>query len=154
MTDAKEVADPIALTAEIVSAFVRNNAVQRSDLPALIESVHGALSRVSPGQVAPIEPISLVPAVSIKKSVTDDFIICLEDGKKFKSLKRHLTTLGMTPDQYREKWKLPAEYPMTASNYSAKRSALAKGFGFGRTGKKSRKPKSKKASKLATEAAS
>jgi predicted transcriptional regulator len=154
MTDSKEVADPIALTAEIVSAFVRNNALQRSDLPALIESVHGALSQVSPGQEAPIEPMSSVPAVSIKKSVTDDFIICLEDGKKFKSLKRHLTTLGMTPNQYREKWKLPEEYPMVASKYSAKRSALAKSFGLGQTRKKSRKPKSKKASKLATEAAS
>jgi predicted transcriptional regulator len=154
MTNEKEVADQMKLTAEIVSAFVRNNAIQRSELSALIESVHAALSRVSTGQEAPKEPIVLVRAVaSIKKSVTADFIICLEDGKKFKSLKRHLTTLGTTPDQYREKWKLPADYPMVASNYSEQRSALAKGFGFGRTGKKSRKTKSKKASSPNTAAA-
>jgi predicted transcriptional regulator len=148
MTNEKEVADQMKLTAEIVSAFVRNNAIQRSELSALIESVHAALSRVSTGQEAPKEPIVLVRAVvSIKKSVTADFIICLEDGKKFKSLKRHLRTLGLTPEQYRQKWKLPVDYPMTTSNYSAKRSALAKSFGLGQVNKKSRKsPRAKKAS--------
>ena len=121
----------IELTAEIVSAYVSNNSVPSSDLSALINQVHSALTRVSSGQVdAPSEPLK--PAVSVKRSITPEHIVCLEDGKKFKSLKRHLRTqYNMTPEQYREKWSLPAEYPMVAPNYAAARSQLAKQMGLG-----------------------
>ena len=124
--------DPIELATEIMAAFVANNAVPRADLPALFEGLHSALKRLADGgEAAPaaIEPPT--PAVSIRKSVTPDYLICLEDGKRFKSLRRHLTTLAMTPDQYRVKWKLPSDYPMVAPNYAAQRSALAKNIGFG-----------------------
>lgn len=121
----------IELTARIVSAYVSNNPVPSSDLSALINSVHAALKRVSNGESEPIsEPLR--PAVSVKKSITPDHIICLEDGKKFKSLKRHLRTqYNMTPQQYREKWSLPQDYPMVAPNYAAARSKLAKQMGLG-----------------------
>jgi len=121
----------IKLTADIVSAYVSNNSVPSSDLPALIGQVHSALTRVSSGQgESPAEPPK--PAISIKKSITADHIVCLEDGKKFKSLKRHLRTqYNMTPEQYREKWGLPADYPMVAPNYAAARSHLAKQMGLG-----------------------
>ncbi len=121
----------IELTAEIVSAYVSNNSVAAGDIPGLIAQVHAALSRVSgkPGEVA-IEPLK--PAVSVKKSITPEHIVCLEDGKKFKSLKRHLRTqYNMTPEQYREKWNLGADYPMVAPNYAAARSELAKQMGLG-----------------------
>ncbi len=121
----------IGLTAEIVSAYVSNNTVPASDIPALISQVHAALSRVS-GKAGegPSEPLK--PAVSLKKSITPEFIVCLEDGKKFKSLKRHLRTqYNMTPEQYREKWGLSADYPMVAPNYAAARSQLAKQMGLG-----------------------
>jgi MucR family transcriptional regulator, transcriptional regulator of exopolysaccharide biosynthesis len=121
----------IDLTAEIVSAFVGNNAVTRSDLTVLIESVHAALMRVAGGASIPGKPEALVPAVSVRSSVKPDWLVCLDDGKKFKSLKRHLTALGMTPEQYRAKWKLPPDYPMVAPNYAAQRSALAKKIGLG-----------------------
>jgi predicted transcriptional regulator len=121
----------IELTAEIVSAFVRNNSVAPGDIPGLINQVHSALLRVSSGgKEAPSEPLK--PAVSLKKSITPDYLVCLEDGKKFKSLKRHLRTqYNMTPEQYREKWGLPADYPMVAPNYAAARSKLAKDMGLG-----------------------
>jgi predicted transcriptional regulator len=121
----------IELTAEIVSAYVSNNSVSAGDLPGLINQVHSALSRVSSGQSdAPAEPLK--PAVSVKKSITPDHIVCLEDGKKFKSLKRHLRTqYNMTPEQYRDKWALPPDYPMVAPNYAAARSQLAKQMGLG-----------------------
>ena len=121
----------IELTASIVSAYVSNNSVPTADLPALIGQVHSALTRVSSGQAeAPSEPLK--PAVSVKRSITPDHIVCLEDGKKFKSLKRHLRTqYSMTPDQYREKWGLAADYPMVAPNYAAARSQLAKQMGLG-----------------------
>lgn len=121
----------IALTAEIVSAYVSNNSVSAGDLPALIGQVHSALTRVSssPGEAAPEPP---KPAISVKRSVTPDYIVCLEDGKKFKSLKRHLRTqYSMTPEAYREKWDLPPDYPMVAPNYAAARSQLAKQMGLG-----------------------
>ncbi len=123
--------DYIALTAEIVSAYVSNNSVSAADLPALIGQVHSALTRVSGSHgEAPSEPPK--PAVSVKRSVTPDYIVCLEDGKKFKSLKRHLRTqYSMTPEAYREKWDLPADYPMVAPNYAAARSQLAKQMGLG-----------------------
>ena len=121
----------IALTAEIVSAYVSNNSVPAGDLPALISQVHSALSRASTG-VVEVTSDPLKPAFPVKKSVHPDFIICLEDGKKFKSLKRHLRTqYEMTPEQYREKWALPADYPMVAPNYAAARSQLAKQMGLG-----------------------
>jgi predicted transcriptional regulator len=121
----------IALTADIVSAYVSNNSVAASDIPNLIDQVHQALVRVSGGQTE-AQPEPLRPAVSVKKSVTPEYIVCLEDGKKFKSLKRHLRTqYKMTPEQYREKWQLPADYPMVAPNYAAARSQLAKQMGLG-----------------------
>ena len=121
----------IELTAQIVSAYVGNNTVPPQDLSSLINQVHSALTRVSSGQgESPGEPLK--PAVSVKRSITPDHIVCLEDGKKFKSLKRHLRTqYNMTPEQYREKWGLPADYPMVAPNYAAARSQLAKQMGLG-----------------------
>ncbi|HET7681542.1 MAG TPA: MucR family transcriptional regulator [Xanthobacteraceae bacterium] len=121
----------IELTASIVSAFVSNNSVAAGDIPALINQVHSALLRVSSGaKEQPAEPLK--PAVSPKKSITPDHLVCLEDGKKFKSLKRHLRTqYNMTPEQYREKWALPPDYPMVAPNYAAARSKLAKDMGLG-----------------------
>jgi predicted transcriptional regulator len=121
----------IGLTAEIVSAYVGNNTVAQGDIPALINQVHQALQRVASGQVeASSEPLK--PAVPVKKSIHADYIVCLEDGKKFKSLKRHLRTqYGMTPEQYRDKWSLPADYPMVAPNYAIARSQLAKQMGLG-----------------------
>ena len=121
----------IELTATIVSAYVSNNSVPAHDLSALIDQVHSALTRVSSGQgEASSEPLK--PAVSLKKSITPEYIVCLEDGKKFKSLKRHLRTqYNMTPEQYREKWNLAPDYPMVAPNYAAARSQLAKQMGLG-----------------------
>lgn len=131
MVETTTMASYIELTAEIVSAYVSNNSVPASEMPALINQIHQALVRVGGGQSeAPSEPLK--PAVSIKRSVTPDYIICLEDGKKFKSLKRHLRTqYNMTPEQYREKWGLPPDYPMVAPNYAAARSQLAKQMGLG-----------------------
>jgi predicted transcriptional regulator len=122
----------IELAAEIVSAYVRNNALRADDLPGLIAQVHGALVRVAAGAAEPVVIEEQKPAVPIKKSVFPDFVICLEDGKKFKSLKRHLrTSYDMTPEQYREKWGLASDYPMVAPNYAAQRSALAVNIGLG-----------------------
>jgi MucR family transcriptional regulator, transcriptional regulator of exopolysaccharide biosynthesis len=121
----------IELTAGIVSAYVSNNSVAAGDIPGLINQVHTALLRVSSGQ-SDAQPEPLKPAVSIKKSINPDFIVCLEDGKKFKSLKRHLRTqYNLTPEQYRDKWGLPPDYPMVAPNYAAARSQLAKQMGLG-----------------------
>lgn len=121
----------IELTADIVSAYVSNNTVAASDIPDLINQVHLALVRVSGGAVE-IQAEPVKPAVSVKRSVTPEYIVCLEDGKKFKSLKRHLRTqYSMTPEQYREKWGLPPDYPMVAPNYAAARSQLAKQMGLG-----------------------
>ncbi|MCO6389530.1 transcriptional regulator [Aliihoeflea aestuarii] len=122
----------IELTADVVAAYVSNNPVPVGELPNLIADVHMALGRVgATPEAAPVDKQK--PAVNPKKSVHDDFIICLEDGKKFKSLKRHLMThYGLTPEQYREKWGLDASYPMVAPNYAAARSQLAKKMGLGR----------------------
>ncbi|APF37012.1 MucR family transcriptional regulator [Chelatococcus daeguensis] len=138
MNDNAASANYIELAADIVSAYVSNNSVASADLPGLISEVHGALMRVAGGVVeVPVEAPK--PAVPIKKSVTPDFIICLEDGKKFKSLKRHLRTqYNMTPEQYREKWGLPADYPMVAPNYAKARSQLAKEMGLGQQRRKRR----------------
>jgi len=137
MTDTASAADGyesdlIELSTEIVSAYVSHNAVSPTDLPRLIAEVHGALRALQTNETpAPVE--ELKPAVPVRKSVAADYIICLEDGKKFKSLKRHLRThYNLSPEEYREKWGLPADYPMVAPNYSATRSKLAKDNGLGR----------------------
>ena len=127
-------ADKISLSADIVSAYVSRNSVTPGGLPALIESVHSALSNLGAVEAVPKTEV-LVPAVPVRRSITPDFLICLDDGKKFKSLKRHLRNLGMTPDQYRERWSLPKDYPMVAPEYTATRSALAKKIGLGRKAK-------------------
>jgi predicted transcriptional regulator len=121
----------IELTAQIVSAYVGNNSVPTAEIANLIGQVHAALKRVSGGQlVESAEPVK--PAVPVKRSINSDFIVCLEDGKKFKSLKRHLRSrYSMTPEQYRDKWGLPPDYPMVAPNYAAARSQLAKQMGLG-----------------------
>jgi predicted transcriptional regulator len=139
MTETTDSDNYIELAADIVSAYVSNNSVAANDLPALIGDIHAALQRVSKGEVEPsAEPLK--PAVPLKKSVSPEFIICLEDGKKFKSLKRHLRTqYNMTPEQYREKWGLPADYPMVAPNYAAARSALAKQMGLGQQRRRARR---------------
>ena len=126
--------DLTSLAADIVSAYVANNAVGSDKLPDLIGSVYGALSRASAQTVEP-EKDELKPAVAIKKSVTPEYIVCLEDGQKFKSLKRHLKThYDMSPEEYREKWGLPRDYPMVAPSYAAARSDLARNMGLGRRG--------------------
>ena len=122
----------IELAAEIVAAFVANNSLPIAELPALIQSTPAALERLASGPVDTAPQVEKKePAVSIRKSITPDFLVCLDDGKKFKSLRRHLATLGMTPDQYRAKWGLPSDYPMVAPNFAAARSQLAKQSGLG-----------------------
>jgi predicted transcriptional regulator len=122
--------DLLALTTEIVAAHVSNNTVGIADLPLLIEQVHTTLTNLGKEPVR--EPERLQPAVPVKKSVTPEYIICLEDGKKLKMLKRHLkTAYNMTPEEYRERWSLPADYPMVAPNYAEQRSKLAKEIGLG-----------------------
>jgi predicted transcriptional regulator len=131
--------EPMQLTAELVAAYVSNNNVPKGDLPNLLLAVHSAISRLGTesSPAAPqVEPQQ--PAVTIRKSITPDYLICLEDGKKFKSLRRHLTALGLTPEQYRKKWNLPSDYPMVAPKYSAARAALARQFGLGNQRKKAR----------------
>jgi predicted transcriptional regulator len=138
MSDTIATSNYIELAADIVSAYVSNNSVPAGELPSLISDIHAALLRVGSGSVeVPAEAPK--PAVSLKKSVTPDYIICLEDGKKFKSLKRHLRTqYNMTPEQYREKWGLPVDYPMVAPNYAKARSELAKEMGLGQQRRKRR----------------
>jgi predicted transcriptional regulator len=124
--------DLVQLTADIVSAYVSNNKVGSEELGKLIEEVHSALQRAPNAQATP-EPEPREPAVPIRRSVTPDYIISLEDGRKFKSLKRHLkNTHGLTPDEYRAKWGLAHDYPMVAPNYAKARSELAKSMGLGR----------------------
>ncbi len=130
--------DLIDLTADIVSAYVSNHSVTAADLPSLIADVHQALARTHAGLNEP-EPEPLRPAVNPKRSVFPDYIICLEDGKKFKSLKRHLRThYDLSPEEYRDKWGLAPDYPMVAPNYAAARSALAKKMGLGQRRKRTR----------------
>jgi len=120
----------IDLTAQIVAAYLGNNSVPSGDIANLINQVYAALTRVV-GAPATMPAEALKPAVPVKRSIASDYIVCLEDGKKFKSLRRHLRTLNMTPQQYREKWGLPPDYPMVAPNYAAARSQLAKQMGLG-----------------------
>jgi predicted transcriptional regulator len=136
-TDEIESSDVLSFAAEVVAAFVSNNSLPVAELPSLIQSVHAALSRLATGMIAPEESAAPTPVVPVRKSVTPDYLICLDDGRKFKSLKRHLAGLGMTPEQYRDKWKLPGDYPMVAPNYAAVRSALATKSGLGLRRRKS-----------------
>jgi predicted transcriptional regulator len=124
--------NPIELAGEIVAAFVSNNPLPKGELPSLILAVHTAVVRLAAEpESVPLQLEVKTPAVPIRRSITPDFLICLDDGKRFKSLRRHLGGLGMTPEQYREKWGLPSDYPMVAPNYAARRSALAKQIGLG-----------------------
>ena len=132
MNEVQSAPNTIELAADIVSAFVSNNSVPVADLPALIGNVHAALNTLASGSAQQVVEEPKAPAVSIKKSVQPDYIVCLEDGKRFKSLKRHLRTVyNLTPEQYRAKWGLRPDYPMVAPNYAASRSALAKQSGLG-----------------------
>jgi predicted transcriptional regulator len=140
----------LTLTADIVAAHVLNNSVGLADLPDLISRVHGALAGLGTPVVAPVEEQK--PAVSIRSSVKSDYIVCLEDGKKLKMLRRHLMThYGMTPEDYRAKWNLPKDYPMVAPDYAERRRVLAKAIGLGTKGRGGgRKPAAKPATKAAT----
>lgn len=143
--------------AHIVSAFVANNSVSAAELPHLIQAVHAALAALSAEPAAVEAPKQLTPAISVKRSVTPDSIVCLECGQKFKSLKRHLLSKhGLAPDEYRKKWELSYDYPMVAPNYALTRSAMAKEIGLGRAkveapkeppapARKTRTPRAKKA---------
>ncbi len=136
MSDTLEQDNLIDLAADIVSAYVSNNAINSAELPSLIKDTYAALQESSSGAAEP-EPEPLKPAVSIKKSITPDYLICLEDGKQFKSLKRHIRThYDLTPEEYREKWGLPHDYPMVAPNYAKARSRLAKKMGLGQKRRK------------------
>jgi predicted transcriptional regulator len=129
--------DSVKVVADIVAAFVSNNALPTGELPSLLESVYAAVAGFpGPGEVAAPVADRPSPAVSIRKSITPDYLICLEDGKRFKSMRRHLAMLGMTPAQYRAKWGLPPSYPMAAPNYAARRSAMAKSMGLGQVRQK------------------
>lgn len=127
--------DLLSCTTEIVSAYVANNSMPTGDIPGLIELVFKTLSNVN-AEGGPVSVDRPQPAVPIKRSITPDYLICLEDGKKLKMLKRHLkTAYNMTPEEYRERWGLPADYPMVAPNYAARRSRLAKDIGLGTKGR-------------------
>ncbi len=137
MSDKPNANELLELTTEIVSAHVGNNSIALGDMPQLIQDVYKTLAIVGTTPAVPERP---KPAVPIKKSVFPDFVVCLEDGKKLKMLKRHLkTAYNMTPDQYRERWGLPPEYPMVAPNYAKHRSALAKKIGLGTKPRKRRR---------------
>ncbi|MHA6645568.1 Ros/MucR family transcriptional regulator [Mesorhizobium sp. A623] len=147
MSDQLDMNDPhLEMTADIVAAYVSNNPVPANELASLIASIYASISALEQQPV--VEEVQLSPAVNPKKSVFPDYIVSLEDGRKFKSMKRHVGLLGMTPEEYRTKWGLPVDYPMVAPSYSAARSALAKTMGLGRKPKaapepvkKGRKPK-------------
>ncbi len=132
-------AEIIEMTAEIVAAYVENNTISTTDLPALIQSVHKALTSVSTGAEA-VEAAPKEPAVPVRRSITPDHLVCLEDGRKFKSLKRHLRTkYNLSPEDYRAKWGLSKDYPMVAPNYAKARSELAKQMGLGQGGRQAAK---------------
>ncbi len=143
-TSTTEPTNVVAMTAEIVSAYVSKNSVPPSELPALLQSVHERLAKIASGAVTLTEPPAPTPAVTVRQSIKPDYLVCLDDGKKFKSLRRHLATLDMTPEQYRAKWNLPADYPMVAPNYAAQRSELAKKMGLGQSRKENAAVKRKR----------
>jgi predicted transcriptional regulator len=125
--------ESVELAAKVVAAYTSNNPLPKSELPDLIVAVHSAVERLGKKtEAALVQAEVKLPAVSVRRSVTPDYLICLEDGKRFRSMRRHLKLLGLTPEQYREKWNLPSDYPMVAPNYAAQRSALAKKLGLGR----------------------
>ena len=137
MTDKMDKSELLALVTDIVASHVANNRMDSNELPQLIRQVYSTLSSIGETEVAPERPH---PAVPIKKSVTPEYVICLEDGKKLKMLKRHLkTSYNMTPDEYRERWGLPADYPMVAPNYAIQRRELAKKIGLGTSRSKGRR---------------
>ena len=139
LNNMEDKAATIEMTADIVSAYVGNNSVAAADLPGLIQSVHRALAGVASGADA-VEAAPKEPAVPVKRSITPDYLVCLEDGRKFKSLKRHLRTkYNMSPEEYRAKWSLPKDYPMVAPNYARARSELAKQMGLGQGGRQAAK---------------
>lgn len=139
MTDKMETVAVLELTTEIVASYISNNAVTAADLPGVIQEVYKTLTNLGTQSALPDRPSPVVP---VKKSVTPDFIICLEDGKKLKMLKRHLkTAYNMTPEDYRERWGLPVDYPMVAPNYAKHRSSLAKKIGLGTKPRKAAAPK-------------
>lgn len=141
MDEADSKSQVIAMTADIVSAFVANNSVAANDLPNLIKATHSALAGISTGEIPQAPAEKQEPAVSIRKSISPDFLICLEDGRKFKSLKRHLRTkYNLSPEDYRAKWGLPKDYPMVAPNYAKARSDLAKSMGLGQGGRQAKAP--------------
>ena len=128
------------MTSDVVAAYVGNNELQTAELGNVIQTIHGSLAALNGHSEAPIEPQK--PAISVRRSITPDYIVCLEDGKKLKMLKRHLrTTYSMTPEEYRAKWGLPADYPMVAPNYAKQRSAFAKKIGLGLGSTRGRKKK-------------
>jgi predicted transcriptional regulator len=129
--EAAEQPNFIELTAELVSAYVANNSIQRGDIPGLIEAIHASFTSLGKPAASPAAERP-IPPVSIKKSINQDYLISLEDGRRYKSLKRHLSGRGLTPEQYREKWSLPVDYPMVAPSYAKQRSELAKSMGLGR----------------------
>jgi predicted transcriptional regulator len=134
-----ETSSSVDLAAEVVATFISNNFLPKSELPGFIHAVHSAIHRLGKGpEDAPPQVELKAPAVPVRKSVTPDYLICLEDGKRFKSLRRHLKLHGLSPEQYREKWKLPPDYPLVAPNYAALRSAMAKKIGLGQIRRKSR----------------
>ena len=120
------------VTSEVVAAYVKQNHIQPSELPNLIASVHAALGGLGKPETPAQEPTKLVPPVSVRKSIADDYLVSMEDGKRYKSLKRHLSIRGLTPNEYRAKWGLPSDYPMIAPAYAARRSEIAKTIGLGR----------------------
>lgn len=133
--------EKLEMTVAIASAFVENNVVSQADLPGLINAIYKTISEISTGGPAETAPAQ-APAVSIKKSITPEYLVCLEDGRQFKSLKRHLRTkFNMSPEEYRAKWGLPKGYPMVSPAYAASRSALAKESGLGQGGRQAAKPK-------------
>lgn len=147
MSDEAQTSEIATLTADIVGAYVSKNSISPSDLPSLIQSIATALRSASTGAVETPKQ-DLIPAVPVKKSVQPDHIVCLEDGRKFKSLKRHLRTkYDMSPEEYRAKWGLPKDYPMVAPNYAAARSELAKSMGLGQGGRQPAKAAAKAAPK-------
>jgi predicted transcriptional regulator len=135
---------PLSLTTKVVTAFVRKNSLPSAEILPLIASVHSALTRLATAAVEPEAPVALTPAVPVRNSVTPDYLICLDSGKKFQALKRHLHTLGMTPQQYREKWGLPADYPMVAPSYSARRAEIARQTDLGHRGRKANQVNSRR----------
>ena len=129
--------DSVELVAEVVAAYVANNPLPKSELPPLIQAMKSAIDGLGKGPEGSQPQVEAKPpAVPVHKSITPDYLICLEDGKKLKSMRRHLRLLGLTPEKYREKWKLPSDYPMVAPNYSDTRSAMAKKIGLGQKRRK------------------